>query len=204
LPAANRTKPNGDPMLVRTLAVWGTSQRPTLAGVLWMAGLLGVLVWLSGLHDRIFLVPPFAVTLTTLLYLPNAASAQPFAVIVGSTTGAAIGTLLSLLLGFGPGVAMLAALASLVVLPLLRAYHPPGIALAMFPPLLHPSWWFAVQAVLPFTLAAVVSAAVMSRLLRSWPLYPAPLRAEIDRTHGNRGDGGSLNLGGDDVRTRAR
>lgn len=139
LPAANRTKPNGDPMLVRTLAVWGTSQRPTLPGVLWMAVLLGTLVWLNGLHDGIFLAPPFAVTLTTLLYLPNVAIAQPFAVIVGSTTGAAIGTLLSLLVGFGPGVAMLAAIASLVVLPLLRAYHPPGIALAMFPPLLIPA-----------------------------------------------------------------
>jgi CBS domain-containing membrane protein len=45
----------------------------------------------------------------------------------------------------------------------------------MYPALLHPGLWFAVQVVLPFTLAAVISAAVMSRLLRSWPRYPAAL-----------------------------
>ncbi|HEY4114391.1 MAG TPA: hypothetical protein VGM17_10065, partial [Rhizomicrobium sp.] len=72
-----------------------------------------------------------------------------------------------------------AALTALIVLPLVRAYHPPGVALAMYPALLHPGLWFAVQVVLPFTLAAVISAAVMSRLLHSWPRYPAPLRNEI-------------------------
>jgi hypothetical protein len=69
----------------------------------------------------------------------------------------------------------LAALAALIVLPLLRAYHPPGAALAMCPALLHPGLWFAVQVVLPFTLVAVISAALMSRLLRNWPQYPASL-----------------------------
>jgi hypothetical protein len=48
------------------------------------------------------------------------------------------------------------------VLPLLRAYHPPGVALAMYPPLLHPGVWFAVQVVLPFALVAVISTALMS------------------------------------------
>jgi len=57
----------------------------------------------------------------------------------------------------------------------LRAYHPPGVALAMFSPLLHPGWWFAVQVVLPFTLVAVASAALMSRLRRGQTRYPAPL-----------------------------
>jgi CBS domain-containing membrane protein len=74
---------------------------------------------------------------------------------------------------------MPAALAALLLLPLLRAYHPLSVALAMYPALLHPGFWFAVQAVLPFTLTAVLSAALMSRLLRSWPRYPAPLRTEL-------------------------
>jgi len=82
-------------------------------------------------------------------------------------------------LGFGPGVAMMAALTALITLPLLRAYHPPGVALAMYPPLLHSGLWFAIQVVLPFTLVTVISAALMSRLLYSRPRYPVPLRAEI-------------------------
>jgi CBS-domain-containing membrane protein len=140
-----------------------------------MAVLLGILVWLDRRHDGIFLVPPFAATMTILLYLPNVSIAQPFAIVIGSTSGAAIGTLLSFAFGFGPGIAMAAALIALIALPLLRAYHPPGVALAMYPALLHSGPWFAGRVVLPFTLAAVVSAALMSRKLRGWPRYPAPL-----------------------------
>jgi CBS-domain-containing membrane protein len=94
-------------------------------------------------------VPPFAATMTILLYLPDVSLAQPFAVVFGSALGAAIGTALSLFLGFGPGIATVAALIALIVLPLLRAYHPPGVALAMYPPLSHPGVWFAVQVALP-------------------------------------------------------
>jgi CBS domain-containing membrane protein len=144
-----------------------------------MAVLLGALTWLDRQTDGIFLVPPFAATLTILIYLPDVAIAQPVAVVGGSVLGAAIGTLLSLLLGFGPGVATAAALATMIALPLLRIYHPPGIALAMYPALLHPGPWFAVEVVLPFTLAAVISSAAMSRLLSSWPRYPAALQIKI-------------------------
>jgi CBS-domain-containing membrane protein len=146
-----------------------------------MAALLGALAWLDLRRGGIFLVPPFAATMTILLYLPNVSIAQPFAIVVGSALGAAIGTALSLFLGVGPGIAMMAALTALIVLPLVRAYHPPGVALAMYPPLLHPGLWFAVQVVLPFTLVAVISAALMSRLLPGWPQYPASLRTEIGR-----------------------
>jgi hypothetical protein len=55
----------------------------------------------------------------------------------GSVSGTTIGTLLGLLLGFGPSVAMLAALTAAIMLPLLRVFHPPGIALAMCLALLH-------------------------------------------------------------------
>ena len=165
------------PMLIRIVANWGASQRPPLAGIMWMAVLLGILLWLDDRHG-IFLVPPFAATMSILLYLPSVSLAQPFAVVGGSVLGAAIGTVLSMFFGFGPGVAMMAALTAVIALPLLRVFHPPGVALAMFPALLHPEPWFAVQVVLPFTLAAVISSAVMSRLLSSWPRYPAPLRTE--------------------------
>ncbi len=90
-----------------------------------MAAVLGILVWLDRGHDGIFLVPHFAATMTILLYLSNVSIAQPFAIVFGSTSGATIGTLLSLAFGFGPGIAM--------------------------------------------------AAALMSRLLRGWPRYPAPL-----------------------------
>ena len=167
------------PMLIRIVAHWGASQRPALAGVMWMVVLLGILVWLDAQHKAIFLVPPFAATMSILLYLPSVSIAQPFAIVCGSVLGAAIGTVGSMFLGVGPGVAIVAALTALIVLPLLRAFHPPAIALAMMPALLHPGPWFAVEVVLPVTLAAVISSAVMSRLLSSWPRYPVPLRTEI-------------------------
>jgi HPP family len=105
-------------MLIRIVAHWGASQRPPLVGVMWMVVLLGILVWLDDPHEGMFLVPPFAATMSILLCLPNVPIAQPFAVVVGSVLGAAIGTVLSMLLGFGPGVAMVAALTALIALPL--------------------------------------------------------------------------------------
>jgi CBS domain-containing membrane protein len=147
-----------------------------------MAVLLGAVAWLDLRGGGIFLVPPFAVTIVILVYMPDVSIAQPFAVVCGSVSGAAIGTVLSLFLGFGPGTAMAAALTAMIALPLLRAFHPPAVALAMCPPLLHSGSWFAVEVVLPFTLAAVVSAALMSRLLPGRPQYPAPLRSESGRT----------------------
>jgi HPP family len=84
--------------------------------------------------------------------------------VCGSLLGAAIGTVLSVLVGFSPGVASLAALTAMIMLPLLRVFHPPGVASAMCPALLHCGAWFAILVVLPFTLAAVISCAVLSRL----------------------------------------
>jgi HPP family len=94
-------------MLARIVVQRGASQRPSLPGLIWMAVLLGILVWLNHLGRRIFLVPPFAATITILLYLPNLAIAQPYTVVFGSTCGAGIGTALTSLLGFGPDVAIL-------------------------------------------------------------------------------------------------
>jgi len=74
---------------------------------------------------------------------------------------------------------MLAALTAVIMLPLLRVFHPPGIALAMCPALLHSGAWFPVDVVLPFTLATVISSALLSCLLSSWPRYPAPLSTEL-------------------------
>ncbi|MBW4092902.1 MAG: HPP family protein [Proteobacteria bacterium] len=159
----------------RIVAAWGTTRRPARVGVVWMAALLGLLVWLAGRHDGVVLVPPFVATMTILCCLPEVAIAQPFAVVAGSTLGAAIGTLVVWVLGCGAGPAMVAALTALIVLPRAHAYHPPGVALALYPALVHPGPWFAVAVVLPFVLTAVGSAAVLSRLLRGWPRYPVPL-----------------------------
>ena len=82
--------------------------------------------------------------------------------------GAATGTVFSLVLGSGAGVAMLAALTAMIMLPLLRVFHLPGTALAMCPALLHLGPWFALEV----SLVAVISWAVISRLLRRLPQYP--------------------------------
>ena len=119
-----------------------------------------------------------------LVYQPSVAIAQPVVVVCGSVFGTLIGTVLALLLGSGPEVAMLAALTAAIVLPLLRALHPPGIALAMCPALLHLGSWFAVEVVLPFTPVAVISSALLSRLVSGWPRYPAPLSTEVGPSRG--------------------
>jgi glycerol-3-phosphate acyltransferase PlsY len=93
--------------------------------------------------------------------------------VCGSLFGAAIGNVFSVLLGFGPGIALLAALTAMIILPLLRVFHPPGVTSAMCPALLHSGAWFAILVVLPFTLAAVISRAVLGRLVSNWSRYPA-------------------------------
>jgi CBS-domain-containing membrane protein len=163
-------KPAQTSLIRRSLAF--RSALVTAVGSVWMVVLLGALAWLDRRDGGTFLVPPFAATISILLHLPQVSIARPFAVIMGCTFGAVIGTLLSLLVGFGPGVAVLGALVALITLPLMRAYHPPGVALAMYAPLLHTALWFPVEIVLPFTLSAVISATMMSRLLRGWPQYP--------------------------------
>lgn len=122
----------------------------------------------------LFLAPPFGATLSILLRLPEAEIAQPYALIVGSVAGAAVGTLFSLV-ARNLGMAVLAAVAAFVVINLIRAYHPPGVALALYPLLLPTGHWFPLAVVLPFTVVAVASAAVLSRRVARWPAYPKPL-----------------------------
>jgi CBS-domain-containing membrane protein len=103
-------------MLGRIITHWGTPHRPGVLGCLWMAVMLGALAWLDFRGGGIFLVPPFAATMTILLYVPDVSIAQPFAIVFGSALGAAIGTVLSLFLSFGPGIAMMAALTASIAL----------------------------------------------------------------------------------------
>jgi len=76
------------------------------------------------------------------------------------------------LFGSGIGMAALAMIAAFAVISLIHAYHPPGVALASIPVLLHPGHWFPLLVVLPFTALAVGSTAAMSKWLRAWPEYP--------------------------------
>lgn len=154
---------------------WGTRANLNLANYAWVLAMFAVLAALEANRIGLFLVPPFGATLTILLMLPEADVAQPWPIVGGSTAGAGLGTLLGLA-GHGPWMAILAAILAFAVINLLRAYHPPGVALAMYPLLLHPGRSFPVMVVLPFTLAAAGSAALLSRWLKGWPAYPRPLR----------------------------
>jgi CBS-domain-containing membrane protein len=154
---------------------WGTRPTLRLSGYLWVAAMFCVLAALEANRIGVFLVPPFAATLTILMLLPETPVAQPYALIVGSVCGAGVGTGVSFL-GSGLGMAVLAMVAAFVVISLIRAYHPPGVALASIPVLLHPGHWFPLLVVLPFTVAAVGSTAAMSKWLRGWPAYPKSLR----------------------------
>ena len=89
--------------------------------------------------------------------------------IVGSVCGAAVGMRISFL-GSGLVMAVFAMIAAFVVISLIHAYHPPGVALASIPVLLHPGYWFPPLVVLPFTVITVGSEAAMSKWLRGWPV----------------------------------
>lgn len=151
--------------------------------LLWFAAMMAVLVLLDGAHmGVIWLVPPFAATLSILVLLPESPIAQPFTVIGGSTMGASVGTLVSLF-ARGPMVAALTAVILLAVLPAIRLYHPPGVALSMYPLLLRPGLLFPLEVVLPFTCVAVCSAALLSRFAsKRWPVYPVALRDSTKKT----------------------
>ena len=116
---------------------WGTRPTLRLGGYLWVAAMFGVLAALEANRIGVFLVPPFAATLTILMLLPETPVAQPYALIMGSVCGAAVGTGVSFL-GSGLGMAVLAMIAAFVVISLIHAYHPPAVALASIPVLLHP------------------------------------------------------------------
>ena len=154
---------------------WGTKPTLRLSGYLWVAAMFGVLAVLEANRIGVFLVPPFGATLTILMLLPDTPVAQPYALIAGSVCGAAVGTGMSFL-GSSLGMSVLAMIASFVVISLIHAYHPPGVALASIPVLLHPGYWFPLLVVLPFTVIAVGSAAAMSKWLPGWPVYPKSLR----------------------------
>jgi CBS-domain-containing membrane protein len=164
-----------DHLLSTVIRCWGTRPKLRLSGYLWVAAMFGVLAALEANRIGVFLVPPFAATLTILMLLPETPVAQPYALIVGSVCGAAVGTGVSFL-GSGLGMAVLAMIAAFVVISLIHAYHPPGVALASIPVLLHPGRWFPLVVVLPFTAAAVGSAVAMSKWLRGWPVYPKSLQ----------------------------
>lgn len=132
------------------------------------------LAWLETSRIGLYLVPPFGATLSILLLLPESPIAQPYALIAGSVAGAAVGTAASLVFN-GLAAAAGAAVVAFGVISVIRAYHPPGVALAIYPILLHPSHWFPLSVVLPFTVVAVCSAALLSRRVRAWPPYPKPL-----------------------------
>src|ERR1700741_3997120 len=85
---------------------------------------------------------------------------QPYALIAGSVCAATVGTGISFF-GSGLGIAVLAMIAAFVVISLIHAYHPPAVALASIPVLLHPGQWFLLVGVLPSTAAAVGSAAAL-------------------------------------------
>lgn len=130
----------------------------------------------------IFLVPPFAAMVSILLYLPQQPVAQPLPVVLGSTVSALVGTGVAFF-SHGAVAASLVAAALLVMLPRLGIYHPPGIALGMYPLLLKPGPWFPLIVVLPFTLVAVGSHLVLSRRVPHWPPYPRAGESPTRRQH---------------------
>lgn len=135
----------------------------------------GILAFLEDIRIGLYLIPRFGAKLTILLALPDASVAQPYAVIAGSVVGATVGTLLSFF-SHGTLMAIVAAVTAFCIINLIHAYHPPGVALAMYSLLLHPGRWFPLAVVLPFTIIATCSATLLSRLVVGWPTYPKSLK----------------------------
>jgi CBS-domain-containing membrane protein len=159
---------------------WGTKVEFSLLAYLWFLIMLACMALLTRDRLGLYLVPPFFATLSILHFLPDVAIAQPYAVVAGSIVGASVGTLVTRF-GHGPVIAAFGAALAFLVLHLLHAYHPPGVALALYPALLHTPRTFPFFVVLPFTILAVGSAAFFSQLSPHWPKYPLPLRKRIPR-----------------------
>lgn len=157
--------------------------RMPLAPLIWALILFVLFAWLDHRLSTlsIWLVPPFAAMVSILLYLPQQTVAQPLPVILGSTLGSLIGTLVALFT-HGPMAAAFVAAVLLWLLPRIGLYHPPAIALSMYPLLLKPGPWFPFVVVLPFTLVAVLSHIAISRIWPSWPSYPRRVRLGDDDT----------------------
>ncbi len=174
-------------LIKRALVHWRSDSRISMAAMIWFLAMLGFLAamdFLAGgshLHRTIWLVPPFAATLSILILLPSASIAQPIAVVAGSTLGAFLGSA-SALVVHGPWFAVVVAAMTLLILSILRIYHPPGVALSMYPLLLHAGTIFPLGVVFPFTVVAVCSAAILSRFVKSWPRYPRPLHVPLPGT----------------------
>jgi CBS-domain-containing membrane protein len=161
--------------LGKVIQSWGTKPKLFIRGYLWALIMFSILALLEFDKVGLYLVPAFGATLSILLLLPDAPVAQPYALIMGSVVGASVGTLLSLF-ARGLGMAVLAAIVACLLITVMRAFHPPAVALALYPLLFHPGNWFPLLVVLPFTVIAVCSAAVLSRLVDKWPTYPKPLQ----------------------------
>jgi CBS-domain-containing membrane protein len=158
----------------RIIHCWGSRSRLHLAEYLWVLAMFSISAFLENNRIGLYLIPPFGATLTILLAVPDASVAQPYALVAGCVIGATVGTLLSFF-SHGTLMAIVAAVAAFGIINLIHAYHPPGVALAMFPLLLHPGRWFPVAVVLPFTIIATGSATLLSRLVVGWPSYPKRL-----------------------------
>lgn len=147
--------------------------RVSTGALLWAAALLMLLAAMDRPLNQvsIFLVPPCAAMLSILIYLPQQPVAQPLPVIAGSTLSAALGTVVAAFT-HGPWAAAIVASILLFALPRAGLYHPPAIALSMYPLLLKPGPWFPLVVVLPFTILAVTTHILLSRIIPAWPRYP--------------------------------
>jgi CBS-domain-containing membrane protein len=164
--------------------IWGTKPELFIPGYLWALSMFGILAVLEFDKVGLYLLPPFGATPFILLFLPDAPIAQPYALIVGSVVGASVGTLLSLF-ARGLGMAVLAAIVACLVICVVHAFHPPAVALALYPVLFYPGNWFPLVVVLPFAVIAVCSAAVLSRLVDKWPAYQSPCKVSGTISHGS-------------------
>jgi len=73
-------------------------------------------------------------------------------------------------------MALLAAIVACLVICLVHAFHPPAVALALYPVLFHPGNCSRWLLYFPFTVIAVCSALLLRTLIDKWPAYPKPLQ----------------------------
>jgi CBS-domain-containing membrane protein len=104
-----------EPSFLNRCSMLGTRPTLRLGGYLWVAVMFGLLTALEANRIGVFLVPAFGATLTILMLLPDTPVAQPYALIVGSVCGAAVGTGVSLF-GSGLGMAVLAMISAFVLI----------------------------------------------------------------------------------------
>jgi CBS domain-containing membrane protein len=149
-----------------------------------MLAIFGVSHHLLGLQGAVMLVASMAASAVLIFATPRGQLSQPWPVLVGQVTAAAVGVSCARMIGHREVAAALAVGLAILAMRLLKALHPPGGATALIavvggPAIRDLGYRFVLEPVL-LNCAILLVAAVVLNLPFRWRRYPAHLARRSD------------------------